>query len=246
MPTAQQKMKLYQIAQKAIEAAATAARNRDREEAVKREQAWRDEIVKKSRAIVAWNRGDWTEVARLIESVGGIPPVDTTMWTDLQKSAIERWCKPTIDGIADEMRKNAPDLLDSSETLDEAYSNLVDLYCFSLRDEMAKTAMENCEKESVSGGAFLVVGVYCGDEQFSDDGREFNDEQTAIDYCAIHGESGTCLHHSKWKAGELKLWFDGIRNHAVTLVARVKGGWLLRLPNNIVVGPVERAQGVLR
>lgn len=43
-----------------------------------------------------------------------------------------------------------------------------------------------------------------------------------------------------------KLWFDGKENHPVELIVKVKGGWIVRLPNGILVGPVEESENVLR
>ena len=43
-----------------------------------------------------------------------------------------------------------------------------------------------------------------------------------------------------------KLYFDGVRNWAVELVAAVNGGWLIRLPGGMVVGPVKAHPAILR
>ena len=48
------------------------------------------------------------------------------------------------------------------------------------------------------------------------------------------------------KQGDMKLMFDGRRNWAVELVAKVAGGWLVRLPNGMTVGPVVEGAGMLR
>jgi hypothetical protein len=46
--------------------------------------------------------------------------------------------------------------------------------------------------------------------------------------------------------GDVKLWWDGRRNWAVELVAAVVGGWLIRLPSGMVVGPVAEGKSRLR
>jgi hypothetical protein len=45
---------------------------------------------------------------------------------------------------------------------------------------------------------------------------------------------------------EKKLWFDGKENHPVQLVEKVGGGWIVRLPNGMLVGPVKEDPRTLR
>ena len=43
-----------------------------------------------------------------------------------------------------------------------------------------------------------------------------------------------------------KLWFDGKENHPVDLVKNVNGGWIIKLPNGMLVGPIKEDKAVLR
>jgi hypothetical protein len=42
------------------------------------------------------------------------------------------------------------------------------------------------------------------------------------------------------------LYWDGVRNWPVELVAKVNGGWIIRLPSGSIVGPVKEDPAVLR
>jgi hypothetical protein len=57
-----------------------------------------------------------------------------------------------------------------------------------------------------------------------------------------NNESG----REKMKAGEKRLYWAFGRNLVVTLVEKVTGGWLIRLPSGMLVGPVEENAAVLR
>jgi len=43
------------------------------------------------------------------------------------------------------------------------------------------------------------------------------------------------------KANQIKLWYNGKTSQPVTLVNEVNGGWIIRLANGMLVGPVAAA-----
>ena len=48
------------------------------------------------------------------------------------------------------------------------------------------------------------------------------------------------------QAGDIKLWWNGKCNQPVVLVEKLNKGWLIRLSNGLVVGPVEELENSLR
>ena len=48
------------------------------------------------------------------------------------------------------------------------------------------------------------------------------------------------------KTGETKLYYDGKTNEPVELVLKVGGGWLVRLQNRMIVGPIKESIRILR
>jgi hypothetical protein len=51
---------------------------------------------------------------------------------------------------------------------------------------------------------------------------------------------------STMTAGEKRLYWAFGRNLVVTLIEKVQGGWLIRLPSGMLVGPVKEDVSVLR
>ena len=48
------------------------------------------------------------------------------------------------------------------------------------------------------------------------------------------------------KTGDTRLWWNGKCNQPVVLVEKLNKGWLIRLSNGLVVGPVEESEKILR
>ena len=48
------------------------------------------------------------------------------------------------------------------------------------------------------------------------------------------------------KTGETKLYYNGKANEPVELVSKVSGGWLVRLQNRMIVGPIRESIRILR
>ena len=46
--------------------------------------------------------------------------------------------------------------------------------------------------------------------------------------------------------GDKKLWFNGKSNQPVTLLEQTTGGWLIRLENGMITGPIVPDQKTLR
>ena len=77
-----------------------------------------------------------------------------------------------------------------------------------------------------------------------------NKRRSLPDYTTPTTNGGTNMSENNngatMKTGERRLMWDGTRNNAVELVSRVAGGWLVRMANGMLVGPVVEGAATLR